>query len=148
MGDSLNLSFIQHQSRFDQRLTISGGAGMYDLNTVRKLVINVFDRRNRCSERISVIVVVEGVKQGTIFSDKGGLCSGRSGIDSKECFSFICSKVFYRHLMFCMTCGKFLIIFGSRKQWIQTLYLEIHLDLSFQTLLHLLKCHRCIFLRI
>ena len=57
---------------------------MYDFYPFRELTVNVFDRMDSCSERISVIVVIERVQKGTVFADKSCLCRGTSCVNAKE----------------------------------------------------------------
>ena len=72
MSNSLNLTFIQHQRSFDQSFSITGGAGVDNLHTFRKLTVDVFDRSDGGPERIPVIVVVERTKQRSVLPDKRG----------------------------------------------------------------------------
>ena len=76
MSYCLYFAFIQHKSRLDQGLPISGGTGMYNFNSLRKLGIDVFNGGDGCSQRISVIIVVKGVKQSSVFAYKSRFCCG------------------------------------------------------------------------
>ena len=145
MRNSLNFSFIKHQSSFDQCFAVSCGTGMNNLYTLRELIVNIFDRCDRCTKRIPVVVVIEGIKKCSVFTNESRFCSCWTGIDSKKCFSFVWGKIFYRHLMLCMAGNEFLVISSCCKQWIQTFHFEIHLDFILETILHITQFHRSIF---
>ena len=49
MGNRLYFSFIQKQCSLDQCFAVSGGAGVNDLDTFRKLTVDLLDCPDRCS---------------------------------------------------------------------------------------------------
>ena len=57
----LYLALIQEKRGFDQRLAVSGGAGMYDLYLFRKLAVNIFDGADGSAQRVAFVVIVEGI---------------------------------------------------------------------------------------
>ena len=61
MSHCLYLALIQEKRGFDQRLAVSGGAGMYDLYLFRKLAVNIFDGADGGAQRIAFVVIVEGI---------------------------------------------------------------------------------------
>ena len=102
MSYRLHFTLIQHESCLDQGFSVSGRAGVYDFNSFRKLFVNIFNSGDSCSQRISVIVVIERIEQRAVFAYKSSFCGCRAGIDSQECLPAICCKILYRNLVFCM----------------------------------------------
>ena len=43
MGDGLHLALIQHQGGFDQRLAVTGGAGIDDSGVLRQQAVDLLD---------------------------------------------------------------------------------------------------------
>ena len=62
---------------------------MYDVNPVRKLAVNILDSAYCSTERVSLVIMVEGIKKRTVFPYKGGFCSGRTRINPKKSLSLI-----------------------------------------------------------
>ena len=139
MGNRLYFSFIQKQCSLDQCFAVSGGAGVNDLDTFRKLTVDLLDCPDRCSQRISVIVMIEGIQQRSIFTYQCCLCCSGTCIDSKKSLSLVRSKVFDRNLMFCMAESEFLVICRRCKQGFQTLHFKFQFDFICQTALKCLQ---------
>ena len=131
----LDFAFVQHEGRLDQRLAVTGGTGVYDLHTFRKLLINVFDGADGRSQRVAVIVVVEGVEECSVFPYQSGFCSRGTGVDPEECLAAVSSQILYRHLVLRVAGGKFFIFRIGGEQGIQTLYLDLHLYFALQSVL-------------
>ena len=110
VGDGLYLALVQHQRCLDQRLAISGRAGVYDLHTLGKLAVDLLDRGDRGPQRIPFIVMIEGVEQGPVLAYQRGFGRGGTGVDPEESLPFICCKVLDRDLMFRVACGELLIV--------------------------------------
>ena len=72
MGYCLYLSFIQQQRRLNERLSISGRTGVYDFHILRQFAVDVFDRMDRSSKRIAIIIVIKRIEKGTVFSYESG----------------------------------------------------------------------------
>ena len=82
MGNCLYFPFIQHQSSFDQSFTVTGGTGPCNMGIFRKPLIDFLDGCDGGAQRISVVVAVEGVQQGSVFSHQSSFCGGGSCVDS------------------------------------------------------------------
>src|SRR5699024_7422794 len=101
MRDCLHLSFVEKEGGLDQRLAVTGGAGVYDLNSLRKLAVDILVRGDRSAQRISDIVVVEVVEECTVLSNKCDFCRGRARIDAEACLPAVGSQILYRHQVLC-----------------------------------------------
>ena len=110
MGYRLYLAFIQQEGGLDQGLAVSGRAGVDDLDALGQLAVNVFDRVDRRAQRVSLVIVVEGIQQGAVLAYQGGLGGGGAGINPKEGLACIGVQILNRNLMLRMALGKFLII--------------------------------------
>lgn len=63
VGNCLYFSLVQQKSSFDQRFAISGRAGVNNLNTFRQFTVNILDRTDCCTKRISFVIMIERIKQ-------------------------------------------------------------------------------------
>ena len=137
VGNRLYFTFVQHEGGFDKRLPVTGGAGVDDLDSFRKLAVNVFDCRDRRSQGISLIVMIERIKQSSVLADESGFCRGGACIYAEERFAAVCRQIFYRHLVFRVAGGEFFIFCISGKQWFQPVDLDLHLHFFSQPVLKL-----------
>ena len=112
---------------------------MNDLYAFRKLAVNILDRTDSRTKRITVIAMVEGVQKSTVFSDQSGFRGGRTGIDSKVGITAVAGKIANRHLMLCMAVLKFIVICFTGKERLHTLNFKVHFNMGIQLFLHLTK---------
>ena len=112
---------------------------MNDLYAFRKLAVNILDRTDGRTKRITVIAMVEGVQKSTVFSDQSGFRGGRTGIDSKVGITAVAGKITNRHLMLCMAVLKFIVICFAGKERLHTLNFKVHFNMGIQLFLHLTK---------
>ena len=133
--NSLYFAFIQHKGGLDQCFAVAGGAGVYDLHTFRKQLINILDGADCGSQRIPVIVMVERVEECSVFAYQRSLCGRGTGVDPEECLSAICTQILYRHLVFCVPGGEFLVFCIGCEQGFQTFYFDFHLYFTLQSVL-------------
>ena len=148
MRHSFHFTLVKHEGGLDQRFTVSGGAGVNNLHTLRKLFVDIFDSGDGCSQRISVIVVIEGVEECSVFSYQCRFGRCGTGIDTEERLAAVCGQIFYRHLMFRMAGSELFVFCICGKQGIQTLDLDLHLHLAFQFVLEFAQGDHSVFLRI
>ena len=59
VGYGLYLAFIELECCFDQRLTVSGRAGVDNVCVRRELFIDLLDRADRSSQRAAVVIAVK-----------------------------------------------------------------------------------------
>ena len=81
---------------------------MDDLDALGQLAVNVFDRVDRRAQRVSLVIVVEGLQQGDVLAYQGGLGGGGAGLNPKEGLACIGVQILNRNLMLRMALGKFL----------------------------------------
>ncbi len=81
MGYGLYLALVQQKGRLNKRFSVAGGAGMDDLNPFRELTVDVLDSGDGSSQRIALVIVVEGVQQGPVLAYQGCLGGGRTCVD-------------------------------------------------------------------
>ena len=91
MGNRLYLTLIQHQCSFDERLAVTGRTGPGDLCGIRQFGVDLLDRADRCAERISVVVAVEGIEKSTVFADECSFGRRGTGINTEIAFASVCS---------------------------------------------------------
>ncbi len=99
MGDSLDFSFVQKERGLNQSFPVPRRTRVYDLYVLRQFIINVFDRADGSSERVSLIIMVEGIQEGSVFSYQSGFRRGGTGVDAEKSFSLIGCQVLDRDLM-------------------------------------------------
>ena len=116
MGNCFNFSFVQHERRFDQRLAVSGRAGVDDLHAFRQQVVDFLDGGDGCSQRISFIVVIERIKECSVLAYKRCFRSRRSGINAQERLSLIGGKILDRNLMLRVAGSEFFEFCRSREE--------------------------------
>ena len=148
MSNCFYFAFVQHQSCLDQRLSVTGGTGVYDLHAFRKLAVDILDRRDCGAKGISVIVVIEGVEECSVLAYQCCFCRCGTGVNAEECFSPVTCQVFDRHLMLRVTRDEFLVFRVCRKERIQTFHLDFHFYFFGQTVLEFAKSNRSVLLRI
>ena len=59
MCDGFYLADIKHQCSFQKSFPVSGGAGVYNVRTLRKQTVNFLNGTDGSCKRASVIVVIE-----------------------------------------------------------------------------------------
>ena len=124
----LNLALIQHQSGFDQCFTVTGGTRVSDPGSIRHLGIDFLYGTDRGCQRISVVVVIERIQQGTILADQSGFCCGGSCIDTEETVAFVGSQITGRYIVLALSLIKGIVIFLRSEQRFHTCNLEVQFD--------------------
>ena len=82
MGNGLHLSLIQKEGCFDQCLSVAGRTGRSDHHVLRHMGIGLLNGPDRRSERIAVVVVIEGIEQPAVLGDQCGLRRRGAGVDA------------------------------------------------------------------
>ena len=82
MGNGLNFPLIQQQSGLHQSLAVACRTGKCNVCILRKNVVDLLDRTDGCLKRASVIIAVEGVKQGSVLTYKSSLGGGGTCINT------------------------------------------------------------------
>ena len=136
MGYGLYLSFIQEKCCFDQGFSISGRTGVSDLGSFRKLGIDFLDSLDRGGQGASVVIAVERVQQGAVFSYQRHFGGGRTGVNTKVAVSFVCRKIPGLYIVLALAAVKFFVIFFCGEERLHTADLKIHLYGSFQSVSH------------
>ena len=136
MRYGLYLSFVQHQGRFDQGFPISGRTGVSDLGSFRKLGIDFLDGLDRGSQGASVVIAVERVQQGAVFSNKSRFGGGRTGVNTQVAVSFVCRKIPGLYIVLALAAVKFFIVFLCGEERLHTADLKIHFNGSPQPVSH------------
>ena len=146
VGDGLYLAFVQHERGFDERLAVAGGAGVYDLHIPRELFVDLFDGADGRAQRVAVVIMVEGIEEGSVLADQSRLGGGGAGVDAEEGLSPVGGQILHRHLVFRVAGDEFLIFCVGREERIETFHLNLHFHFLFQTVLQLAKGHNRFFL--
>ena len=148
MGNGLNFAFIQQQSSLHQRLAVTCGTGKCNVGILWKNAVDLLDRTDGCLKRASVIIAVEGVKQGPVLTYKSSLGGGGACIDTQIAVSVILGKIALLYLIGTLTLIKCLIVFLRGKKRLHTFYLEIQFDGVLQAVCHICKGNCYLILRI
>ena len=125
---SFNLALVKHQSSFDQCFTVTGGAGVGDPGSVRHLGIDFLHGTDGGCQWIPVVVVIERIQQGTIFTDQSSFCCGGSCIDTKETVAFIGSQITGGYVVLTLAFVKRIIGFLGSEQRFHTCNFKIQFD--------------------
>ena len=125
MGNRLHLALIQHQRSFDERLAVTGRTGPGDLCGIRQLGVDLLDRADRCAERISVVVAVEGIQKSTVLADESSFRGRGTGINTEIAVSFVGGKIGRYDVVDTLARQKFVIFGLIFKQRLKTGNLEI-----------------------
>ena len=128
MGHGFNFALVKHQSSFDQCFTVTGGAGVGDPGSIRHLGIDFLYGTDGGCQGITVVVVIERIKQGTIFTDQSGFCCGGSCIDTKKTIAFIGSQVTGGYVVLALAFVKRIIVFLGSEQRFHTCNFKIQFD--------------------
>ena len=105
MGNGLYLSFIQHKRRLHKRFSVAGGTGTDNMGIRGKLRIQVLQRFQCDMQGASIIMMIEGIEERTVFSHQCDLCRGGACVNAEITVSFIGSQVFFDYL--CMAVARF-----------------------------------------
>ena len=148
MGNGLNFPLIQQQSSLHQRLAVTCGTGKRNVCIFRKNAVDLLDRTDGCLKRASVIIAVEGVKQGSVLTYKSSLGGGGTCINTQIAVAVILGKVTLLYLIGTLTLVKCLIVFLRSKKRLHTFHLEIQFDGVLQAVCHICKGNGYLILRI
>ena len=108
MGDGFYLAVIKHQCSFQKSFPVSGGAGVNDLDTFRKL---------------------------TVLADKCDLCCRGTCVNTEIAVSGIVFQVTGFYMIVSVPAGKSIVIFLAGKQRVQTGNFKLQLNAGGKTLL-------------
>ena len=136
MGYGLYLSFIQEKCCFDQGFSVSGRTGVSDLGSFWKLGIDFLDGLNGSSQGTSVVIAVERVQQGAVFSYQSSFGGGRAGVNTQVAVSLVCRKIPGLYIVLALTAVKFFVIFLCGEERFHTADFKIHFNGSFQSVSH------------
>ena len=128
VGDGFNLALIQHQRRFQQRLTVAGGTGVYDIGLFGNDIVYLLHCADCGSQRTAVIIAVKMVQQGSVFADKRHLCSGGTGVDAQIAVSLISGDIRFPDIVAFVASGKFGVSLFIFKERFHPVNLKIHLN--------------------
>ena len=148
MRHCLYFALVQHKGGLDERLAVTGGAGVYDLYSLREFLVDIFDGGDRRTERIPVVIVIERIQQCAVLAYESGLCRSGACVNAEKSLAAVCREVFHRHLMLRMACCEFFIFGTGGEERLEAVYLDLHLYFLRQSVLKLLERHRGIFLRV
>ena len=148
MGNGFNFPLIQQQSSLHQRLAVTCGTGKCNVGILWKNAVDLLDRTDGCLKRASVIIAVEGVKQGSVLTYKSCLGGGGACINTQIAVSVILGKIALLYLIGTLTLIKGLIVFLRGKKRLHTFYLEIQFDGVLQAVCHICKGNGYLILRI
>ena len=148
VGNGLNFPLIQQQSSLHQRLAVTCGTGKRNVCIFRKNAVDLLDRTDGCLKRASVIIAVEGVKQGSVLTYKSSLGGGGTCINTQIAVAVILGKVTLLYLIGTLTLVKCLIVFLRSKKRLHTFHLEIQFDGVLQAVCHICKGNGYLILRI
>ncbi|GFI51001.1 hypothetical protein IMSAGC020_02211 [Lachnospiraceae bacterium] len=99
VGDRLYFALIQKKGGLNERLSVTGRAGVDDLYAFWQPAVDILDRHDGGSKGISVIIVVEGIKKRSVFVHQSGFCSGGAGVDPEKCLALAARKIPDRNLV-------------------------------------------------
>ena len=83
MGNGLDLTVIQHEGGLEQGFAVAGRAGTHDPGVGRDQVMDLMDGPDGGHNRVAVVIAVERVEQGAVFTDHGQLGRGGTGVDAQ-----------------------------------------------------------------
>ena len=132
MGNRLYLTLVQHQCSFDERLAVTGRTGPGDLCGIRQFGVDLLDRADRCAERISVVVAVEGIEKSTVFADESSFGRRGTGINTEIAVSFVGGKIGGHDVVDTLARQKFVILGLIFKQRLKTGNLKIDSNFLFE----------------
>ena len=136
MRNSFHLPFVQKESCLDQRLAVSGRAGVSDLGSPGKLLINFLDRPDGGGKGISVVIAVKRIQQGAVLTYQGCLGGGGACVDPQVAVALIGGKVSGLYIVLALAAVEFFVILLGGKEGVHTVYFKIHLDGSRETVSH------------
>ena len=148
VGNGLNFPLIQQQRGLHQRLAVTCGTGKCNAGILWKNAVDLLDGTDGCLKRASVIIVVEGVKQGPVLTYKSSLGGGGTCINTQIAVAVILGKVTLLYLIGTLTLVKCLIVFLRSKKRLHTFHLEIQFDGVLQAVCHICKGNGYLILRI
>ena len=148
MGNGLNFPLIQQQRGLHQRLAVTCGTGKCNAGILWKNAVDLLDGTDGCLKRASVIIAVEGVKQGPVLTYKSSLGGGGACINTQIAVAVILGKIALLYLIGTLTLIKCLIVFLRGKKRLHTFYLEIQFDGVLQAVCHICKGNCYLILRI
>ena len=93
MGYSLYFPFVQHQSRLDQSLPVSGGTGVGDLCVGGQERMDLLHGAYSCGQGTAVVAAVKGIQKGAVLRHQGGFRGRRPCVDPEETASVIVPQV-------------------------------------------------------
>ena len=148
VGDGFNLTFIQHESGFQQSFSVTGRTAADDLRVRGEQAVKLRHRSDGSPDRAAVIIAVKRIKKGSVFTDQGELGSGGSGIDSQEAFSVIPGKIRPLHARLFMTAAEFVILLLRGEERIHAPDLKLHVKFAGEPFGHTGQRHKDVFLRV
>ena len=139
MGNGLNLALIQQQGSLHQCFAVACGTGKCNVCIFRKQAVNLLNRTDSCFQRASVVVAVEGIKQGSVLAYKSSLGGGGTCVNTQIAVAVVLGKVALLYLVSTLTLVEGLVILLCGKKRLHTFYLEVHLNGILQAVLHIGK---------
>ena len=141
VGDGLHLALIQHKSRLDQRLAVSGGTGVGNMGGIWHLRIDFLDGADGGGQRIPLVVAVERVEQRSVFTHHRRFGGGGAGIDAQITAALVGGKIRSGHIVDTLTLQEGIILFLGGKQGLHAGNLKIDGYAGAQLLRQILQRH-------
>ena len=136
VGDGLDLSFVQKEGCLEQGFTVACGAAADNFRVPGQQAVDLRHGRNRSPDRAAVIIAVKRVKEGAVLADQGKLGGRGAGIDSQEAVSVVIGEVRALYAGLLMAAAEFIVLLLRGEKRIHAPDLELHVQLSGETLRH------------
>ena len=145
VGYRFHFPVIQQEGSLHQSLTVTCGAGAYNIDPFGQAFIDFFQGADGGLQRTAVVIAVKRVEQGAVFPDQRNLCGGRAGINAKERIALIRLKSRSFDMVRIVTLTECLISLPVCKKRLHTFHFEFHFNLRRELGYHLFQskaCHR------
>ena len=97
VGDGLDLTLVEREGGFEQRLAVARGAGARDARARGQMLAQRADGLHSGLDGIALIVRVERVQQLALFAHERELRRGRARVEAEEAVALIGGKLAARH---------------------------------------------------
>ena len=141
MGDRLHFSFIEEQCGLDQFFAVTGRTCVDDMGFLRHVRVDFLNGADRSGQRISLIVGIERMQEGAVFTDKG--CFGRrgAGIDPEIAVAAVGGQISCPYVVDFLPFQKTLIVLPGGEERLHAGNFHFHFDPAAQAVFEFRQIH-------